>query len=107
MCWKRAPEFVLYPYVFVAGPNKHVCSCRTRQRGGHWVIERAWDGDGVVLGDRNNVSTTIRTLRLSTHLFWGVLDVSLGEHYSHRGSRWIVGCKRCRNGEVGVILVGI
>jgi len=31
-------------------------------------------------GDENNVSTNKRTLGLSTHLFWGVLDVSLGEH---------------------------
>jgi hypothetical protein len=29
----RAPGFVLYPYVFIAGPNKHDCSRRTRQRG--------------------------------------------------------------------------
>ena len=31
-------------------------------------------------GDRNNVSTNKRTLRLSTHLLGVVLDVSLGEH---------------------------
>jgi hypothetical protein len=31
--YMRAPGFVLYPYVFVAGPNKHDCSRRTRQRG--------------------------------------------------------------------------
>jgi hypothetical protein len=29
----RAPGFVLYPYVFVEGPNKHDCSRHTRQRG--------------------------------------------------------------------------
>jgi hypothetical protein len=29
----RAPGFVLYPYVFVAGPNKHDCSRRTLLRG--------------------------------------------------------------------------
>jgi len=64
-------------------------------------------GTESFLGDRNNVSTNKRTLRRSAHLFEGVLDVSLGGADSHRRSRWIVGCKWCRNGEGAVVLVGI